>query len=476
MEHRPTDPYARLRRRRRVVTVGILAAATAAGWYLWPGRTEPRGFGESIDAIVLEAMENGPISGVSVGVARGGRTIHARGYGWADLENRLPAAEETVYKVGSITKQFTAAAIMQLVEDGRVSLDAPITEYLQEFPEHDQEISIRALLNHTAGVRNFTTMERWWSIVGVEMTPEEMVGVFAGEPLDFEPGTAFSYSNSGYILLGVLVERVNGQPYGGYLNEHLFVPLDLPDTSYCDDRALVRNRARGYQLEDGDFANATHVSMSQAYAAGGICSNVGDLLRWLRLLSSGGVVRRQSYEQMVDPATLPGGQRIEYGFGLAGAFVEEHRRIAHLGGMMGFSSYLAYYPDDDLRIVVLTNTEGAASADLESRIARLLLGLAEQATRDIPLSPDELAGYTGVYDMKLTQVTLTTRDGRLYAVIDDPGIDDVELIYQGDQTFQAEGDPQTWIRFEVLEDSAVGFVLTHQGITLEGRRVTPPAP
>jgi hypothetical protein len=211
--------------------------------------------------------------------------------------------------------------------------------------------------------------------------------------------------------------------------------------------------------------------MSQAYAAGGLCSSVLDLLRWTRLLTGGAVLRRETYERMVEPATLRDGQRIEYGFGFATAYIEGRRQIMHMGGMRGVAGHLAHYPEDDLTVVVLTNTEGAPAAAIESRVARLVLELGEQAARDLPLTTAELARYTGSYDIRLATVTLTARDGRLHASSPDPGIEDVSLLYQGDHTFLADGDPQTWVRFELRGDTAVAFTLMHQGIPMTGTRV-----
>jgi len=468
-----TDPYVRIRRKRWALRIALAALVVGAGWLAWKRSRPPEGMGPSIDAIVERAMEEGPIAGLSVGVARGGRIVYSKGYGFADLENGIQAGPGTVYNVGSITKQFTAAAVLQLAEEGRVNLDAPIGEYLPEVPfrgDEGERVTVRELLDHTAGIRNFTTMKSWWKAIGMEMTPEELADVFADQPLDFPPGTDFSYSNSGYVLLGLLIETVGGQPYGGYLNQHVFVPLKLSRTSYCDSRKLVKNRARGYQVVDGKFVNASYVDVSQAYAAGGLCSNAADLLRWTRLLSEGALIRRKTYERMARPDTLLDGRRIEYGYGLAVGYLDGHRRISHVGGMRGFAGYLADYPDDDLTIVVLTNTEGAAAADVESRIARLLLGLGQRTTRDVRLPPDELARYAGTYDLHFTTVRLVARGSRLHALIPDPGIDDTDLLYQGDGTFQAEGDPETLVRFRMEGDSVVGVTLDHQGIRLEGTR------
>ncbi len=460
--------------RRLKLGSSLLLVGVAAVWFAARRSAEEGGVSALVDRVVERSVADEPISGISVAVARGGRTLHSAGYGFADLENQLPATAETVYSVGSITKQFTAAAILQLVDEGELGLEDPISGHLPYGPNYAPGVTIRSLLNHTSGIKNYTTMERWWRTIGVEMTPEEMVAVFQDEPRDFTPGSDFSYTNSGYFLLGLILERVSGQPFGGYLNRNLSVPLDLPSTSDCDDRALVPNRARGYQLLDGEFAHAPYVSMSQAYSAGGVCSNVLDLLQWTRFLSEGAVLGPDGYERMVTPDTLSDGREIEYGYGLAVGFLEGHRRVSHVGATLGFSSFMSHYPDDDLRIAVLSNTEGAETAGIESEIARLLLELGEQSSRDLPLSSEELSVYEGTYDFNLAEVVVTSSDGRLVAEISVPGLEGrYTLLYQGENNFQVQSDSETVARFQLQGGMAQGFVLDHQGITMRGRRISP---
>jgi len=465
---------------RRLVLVVVGIAAVAGWWFLGRGPELPAGFEETVDRLVLQAMEEGPIAGVSVGIERGGRVIHAKGYGFADLEHRVPATAETVYRIGSITKQFTAAAVMQLVEEDELSLDDPVTQYIPDFPTRGYEVTVRTLLNHTAGIRNVTTLEEWWDTMALELSPEQLMAVFADEPFDFRPGTRFAYSNSGYFLLGLVIERVSGQPYGGYLNEHLFVPLGLESTTYCTDHALVPNRARGYRAEgdasddagDARFLHATYLSMSQAYAAGAVCSSVLDLLEWSRALAGGDVVGRDGYERMTRPDTLVDGSRIEYGYGFASAYVEGHHRVSHVGGMLGFSGQIARYDEDDVSIVVLANTGDAKVAALENDLARIVLGLGDRSVKDLLLAPEELEPYTGTYDLDLARVTVAARDGRLE--VDAPlpgGAARYVLLYQGEDTFQARADPEIVVRFEVEDGRADRFDLSRHGITMQGRRI-----
>ena len=448
----------------------VLVATVAIGGCFWP--RAPEGLAGAIDELVEAVMVEGPVSGVAVGVARGRRIIHTAGYGYADVENQLPVTPETVFRVGSISKQFTAAIIMQLAEEGALDLNDPLTKYLPDYPGYGSEVTISSLLNHTAGIKNYTTMERWWETLSVEMSPEQLVASFRDAPFNFRPGTNFSYTNSGYALLGVIAERLTGQPLGGIFNERLFVPLGLPSTSFCDDRALVPNRARGYQVVDGEFTHAPYISMSQAYAAGGVCSNVPDLLRWTKLLVRGSVVGNDAYDRMSTPVALKDGSRIEYGYGLAVSYLEQHHRVNHLGGMLGFKSQISHYDDDDVTIVVLTNTEQALASKLEGDIARFMLGLGDHEVKDLLLAPAELAQYTGTYDMTVRPVSIKALAGRLEAEVALPGLEGGHvLLYQGGDRFLAESDPEIALSFELQDGLARSLVLAHKGITMRGRRV-----
>lgn len=436
------------------------------------GPPEREGLAGEIDALVRREMEAGPIAGLSVAVARGTRIVHQAGYGYADVENRIPVTPETVFQVGSITKQFTAAAIVSLEEDGDLDFDDRLTDYLPEYPGYGSETTIAELLSHTAGVKNYTTMDRWWETLALEMSPRRLIGLFENERFDFRPGTRFSYSNSGYVLLGWIAEQVSGRPFGGLLNARLFVPLRLEQTSYCNNRALIPNRARGYQVIDGEFAHADYVSMSQAYAAGGVCSTAPDLIRWTNLLTAGAVAGRDGYELMSTPASLTDGTRIEYGYGIALGYLEGHHRISHVGGMLGFTGQIAHYDDDDVTIVVLANTEAAKAANIEVEIARLMLGLGDEEVVDLLLAPAELSQYEGTYDLSLTTIDVTGVDGRLVAEVDVPGLRGTyTLLYQGSGRFIAESDSEISVAFEETDGPAQRFALLHKGITMHGERV-----
>jgi CubicO group peptidase (beta-lactamase class C family) len=345
-----------------------------------------------IDSLAAAALASGPTAGLAIAVVKGRDTIVAKGYGLADLENDVPATAQTVYRIGSITKQFTAAAIMQLVEAGRVSLDDELTKFLPAYPTAGHRVTVRHLLTHTSGIKSYTGLgAEFWEKSPLDLTHDQLLALFQDKPFDFAPGERFLYNNSGYYLLGVILEKVTGRPYGDYVRERLAAPLGLGGTLYCDESPLVKRRARGYARAEGKLVNARALSMKPPFSAGALCSTVLDLVAWTTALAGGRVVSPQSYALMTTAGRLNDGASTNYGFGLAPGALEGHSRVGHGGGINGFNTHLDHYPGDGLIVVVLANTEGANPARLAERIARLVLGMPRPAVNDLPLTPADRA-------------------------------------------------------------------------------------
>jgi D-alanyl-D-alanine carboxypeptidase len=432
-----------------------------------------------IDSLATAALRNQPIAGLSLAVVHGRDTVALRGYGYADLENDVPATAETVYRIGSITKQFTAAAVMQLVEQGRIGLDDSLGTHLPTVPAAWRPVTVRQLLNHTSGIRSYTSVgPRWAAVRRLDLAPDSILGLVRGDTLDFTPGTRWLYNNSGYVLLGVLIEKVSGRPYADYLAERLFAPLGLSSTVYCETRPLIKRRADGYETVGSRFVNAEFLSMSQPFSAGALCSTVRDLVKWQRALAAGRVVSAASYARMTTPETLRSGQRLNYGFGLMADTLGAHRMIFHGGGINGFVSDVAHYPDDSLTIAVLSNTIPSNPAALGRNIARAVLGMPLVAPRpkptDLPLTAQERARYPGTYELKLPNgTTLSLRvfeqDGQLLSqATNQPTI---RLYSLGNHTFGVEFDPNLRLTFIVEGDRAARVTLLQGGATVVGERV-----
>ena len=425
----------------------IYVAALLAGALATPNARaqDARALVQYVDSVATAAVAEHRTAGVSVAVVKNGRTVLAKGYGFADLENDVPATAETVYRIGSVTKQFTSAAIMRLVEQGKVSLDDTLQKFLPNFPTQGNRVTVRHLLNHTSGIKSYTSLgPKWQRVNRLDLATDSLVALFANEPFDFKPGDKWLYDNSGYFLLGMIIEKVSGKPYGQYLKDELFTPLGLKSTIYCDQAPLIKHRAQGYAFRpDSTFINAEPLSMTQPYAAGSLCSTVTDLAAWTLALSSGKVVSPASYKQMTTPGTLNDGKPLTYGFGLGVGTVGGHRQVSHNGGINGFISELHHYPDDSLVTVVLTNTGALAAVQLERLIARRALGIKDLPA--VPIDASALERLAGQYQLGDVRVRVFVEGGRLRA--QSPGAPAIGLKHIGGGRFVRDDNDDVQYEF-----------------------------
>lgn len=313
--------------------------------------------------------------GVAIAVVRGKDTLALQAYGMADLENEIPATARSAFRIGSVTKQFAAAAVMQLVETGKVKVDDPIGGYLPTLPEAWKPVTVRQLLNHTSGIPSYTSLGPVWAARwGEEMVPDTIVALTAKKPMDFAPGTKWSYNNSGYVILGMLIEKVTGRSWGDDLRARFAAPLGLTDTRECLTEPMIARRAHGYDNKDGQWVNAKFLAMSQPFAAGAMCSTVGDLVRWNQALHSGKVVSAASYAMMTKAEGAASEGRRQYGFGLMMDSVAGRSSVSHGGGIHGFITANTWIPSAQLSVTVLTNSGSAKSGELLRKLAHAALG------------------------------------------------------------------------------------------------------
>lgn len=385
----------------------------------------------TIDQLAGDAVAHKETQAVSIAVLRHGQVTFAKGYGYANIVDQRAADDRTVYRIGSLTKQFTAAAIVQLVEAGKLALADDVRKYLPALPIPDGvTVTIDQLLHHTSGMPSYTELPGFEEMIGKAMTPTEIVALIKDKPWDFPPGTKWNYSNTGYVVLGMVVEKVGGEPYAKYLHDHVIAPAGLRATGYCDERAPDPHRAAGYrQRGDGSLENAKSIDMTVPFSAGAMCSTASDLVHWTDALAHGKVVSAAGYQKMTTSHGLAGQQ--PYGYGLELGDLKGHRTIFHNGGINGFVSELHVFPDDDVAIAVLTNTESRAAGALVHAIARAALHVPSDA---VAITLAELAAYTGVYDTPgLGDVAITVDRGQLFVQAPDqpkfPG------EYRGQDTF-----------------------------------------
>lgn len=430
----------------------------------------------TVDSLAAAFIAEPQAPGVSIAVIRASRdTLVFKGYGRSDIENDVPATPATVYRIGSITKQFTAAAVMRLVERGTVHLDDPIGKYLGALPAAWRPVTVQELLNHTSGIPSYTDLgESWIRRWGESMPPDTLVALTAHKPLDFAPGTNWRYDNSGYVVLGMLLEKVTGSPYAAYLDSTLFRPLGLTGTRYCYPAPIIPHRSRGYARAGQTFTNATFLNMTQPFSAGALCSTVGDLARWNAALATGQVVSPTSYRQM----TTPRGAAVShhYGFGLERDTLGGRVRISHGGGINGFITSNAYFPSDSLSITVLANAAPSDPERLANNIARAVFGLPlvhpPTQPQAVPLPSIVRDAIPGRYVLQVGQreLSLTVRADSTGVTAQAAGQGAFPLTYEGNDTFGTAVDPTIHMRFVIENDHALRIVFTQNGQSFDGRR------
>jgi CubicO group peptidase (beta-lactamase class C family) len=358
--------------------------------------------------------------GAAVIAVRAGETVLRRGYGRASLELPVPIVPESVFRIGSLTKQFTAATVFLLAAEGKLDLGAQVSTYLPDYPAPGGLVTLEQLLTHTSGVPNYTAKRSYWEGIRRDVTPAELIALFKDEPLDFPPGSRFAYSNSNYVLLGAILEKLTGKPYGELVAERIFTPLGMVDSRYDDPRAVVPGRAAGYQGEPGAWDNAAFISPSQAFSAGGLLSTVDDLARWDAALSTDALLPRPWRDRLWTPTTLPDGRPTRYGGGFAVSEVFGHRVVEHAGGIPGFLSHAVRLPDDRVYVAVLSNrmAEEPDPSALALEAALLLVGETLANHPGTPVGPAALAGLAGKYAIAGDPAgpwTITVENGHLQA-------------------------------------------------------------
>lgn len=344
-------------------------------------------------------------------VTQGDKIILDKGYGHANLEWQIPDVPEAKFRLGSITKQFTAASILLLEERGKLSTDDLVKKYMPDAPAAWDKITIYNLLTHTSGIPSFTDFPDYRSTEATPTTPEKLVARFRDKPLDFQPGEKWKYSNSGYVLLGYLLEKISGQPYQDFVTQNIFKPLGMNDSGYDSNSAIIPHRAYGYSPSANGPVNAGYIDMTIPFSAGAIYSTTHDLLRWEQGLFGGKVLSAASLKKMTTPF------KENYACGLVVRTVNGHQLIEHGGGIEGFNTELAYYPDDKLTVVVLGNLNSGAPGDIASKLAAVVHRekvVLPSERKEITVPPEVLSTYVGTYELAPDfSITITLENGQL---------------------------------------------------------------
>jgi CubicO group peptidase (beta-lactamase class C family) len=356
----------------------------------------------------MEALWRVRRYGGSVLVAREGRLLVNRGYGLANAELEVPNRPATVYRIGSLTKAFTAAAILLLQERGRLSVQDSICQYLTDCPEPWRPITLHHLLTHTSGIPNVTVLPEWEALKTVPATPAEVVARVRTLPLGFPPGERYDYSNSNYLLLGLVIERASGQSYDAFMREAVFGPLRLENTAYDHRLPVVPNRAAGYSRAARGIVNAPYADPSLSFSAGGLRSTTADLSRWVEALAAPGFLTQRSLDAMFTPF------RGTYAYGWAVDQLHGRRHIGHTGGIEGFSTHISRFPDNRATVIVLSNNDAAVANAIARDLSAILFGEPYQVPREptqVSVDPAVYAAYAGRYEIAPGAMLVVVREG-----------------------------------------------------------------
>src|SRR5436190_1629103 len=446
------------------ITKLVLLSLCSFLWLLQPSLAQTPQAPPTTDEIVSRATEYmaavekiDRFSGTAL-IARDGKPIFNKGIGMANREWDIPNTPQTAFRLGSVTKQFTSAAIMLLQERGKLSTTDPICKYIAECPAAWEPITIRQVLTHTSGIPNYTDAPDFAKKAILPISTNDLLADYKSKPLDFPPGEKFNYTNSGYHLLGLIVEKASGKSYKDFLQENIFTPLGMNDTGYDSHENIIKHRAAGYTRKGEGFVNSAYMDMLIPFAAGALYSTTEDLLKWDQALYADKLLTQKSRDEMF----TPGKNNYAYGWNVGKR--GNHRSFAHGGGIYGFATNIARFPDDHVTVIVLSNVEGASSGQVSGNLASIVFGdpysLPKQHTA-ITLPASAFEKYVGEYQL-LPGVVLTvlTEGGKFFIRI--TGRENMELFPESDKDFFLKVvDAQ--LKFETDASGKITQVLFKQG-------------
>jgi CubicO group peptidase (beta-lactamase class C family) len=422
-----------------------------------------------LDQIANSYMANNAFMG-TVLVVEGDRVLLDKGYDMANLEWQVPNVPDAEFRLGSLTKQFTATLILLLQQDGKLNVNDPVSKYITNAPPAWAKITLANLLSHTSGIPSFTGFKEFQAWAMNPHTPEEELAFFRDKPLEFEPGSKFEYSNSNYIVLGVVIEKVSGRKYADLLHERIFDPLGMKATGLDSDELVLPKRAEGYHPGPHGLEVARSESMTIPWSAGAIYSTTGDLLKWEHGLFGGKVLNSDSLKLMTTPV------KGNYGFGV---FIENRdgvRVISHGGGIEGYNTSLKYAPDKQIAVVVLSNVNGMAPDTMSNQLMDTVLGkkvvLASERTSE-PIAKEELPKFVGVYDL-FPNFSITVAVAGDHLTGQGTGQPAFDLAYEGTK----DGHPKFFIKqvdaeIEFVPDASgtiTSMILHQNGQNLPGKK------
>lgn len=418
------------------------------------------------DSLFQTSIDSAQIAGGAILVFQKGKMLLNKSYGYASLELSVPMPNDGIFDIGSNTKQFTAAAILKLVEAKKLSLDDDFTDYLP-FDTKGRKITINNLLNHTSGIPSYTEIPEFWDMPKMGYPKDSLVRLVERYDFLFEPNEGLIYNNSAYFFLGLIIEKVAGQSYDEFLKQEIFEPLGMFHTSYCSITEIVKNRVNGYRYSPNGLKQGGYQSHVWPYSAGSLCSTTEDLLIWMKALHNGKVLTASLYQSMISPDKLDDGTAVSYAKGLVNFSNYGHKEISHGGAITGFSSFVQYYPDDDLYIITLVNTIGPKKTGrfFGYEITWKLLDKKEYKQATLDIDTNTIQGiYTGQTrggkdsDGKQAIEIKSIENGITRQVIGEEKIDTLK-VYVGNHTWMDGNDRITIVNNEYRDDKIYNYYI-----------------
>lgn len=432
-------------------------------------RVSDKGVGGKVEELVNTLNKLGPFSGAIL-IAKDGKVLVSRGYGMANLEHGVANTPQTKFRIASVTKPFTATAAMLLQERGKLNVQDPVCKYLSPCPEAWKKITIHHLLTHTSGIPNYSNFPDYDKTKTLSSTAVSLIDRFKEKALEFQPGERFEYGNSGYVLLGFIIEKVSGKSYEDFLRENIFEPLKMMNTGYDDPRLVLKHRAEGYIWDGNHFTHAAYIDMSNSYASGGLYSTAEDLYLFDQALYTEKLLTKKSLDTLFTPFQDGYG----YGWKLVPQF--NHRVISHDGGLDGFRVNIERFPDDRTCVIFLSNVENTRLSEITQYLAAIALGekynlskLASpieqiQIETTVKVDPNIYDAYVGQYDLPMGLLTITREGDKLMGhAAGEPS--KAELVPQSATQFFIRGPGEVQITFVKNSNEQV----THISVQVRGR-------
>ena len=427
---------------------------------------------DKFDAMMIETFKENEPGAVAL-IIKEDKVLYRKAFGLANLELGVKMKPENVFRIGSITKQFTAVAILKLRDEGKLKLDDKITEYVKDYPMHGHQITIQHLLTHTSGIKNYNSISEWdGEIQKKDFTPKEFINYFKNQPMDFQPGEEWRYNNSGYVILGHIIEVVSEMTYEEYIEKTFFAPLKMTNSDYGSPSRIIKDRANGYDKKENVFRNSDYISMSQPYAAGGLLSTVDDLYKWNSALMSEKVILKASREEAHSTYRLNNGKKTGYGYGWMLGNIQGSPMIYHSGGINGFLTYSIFLPEEQLFVAMFSNCICNYPGNIATKMAALAIEKPYN-WKPITLSNENLKEYVAEYKSDKEQRNITLEDGQLL-LFKNAGRKS-KIIPYGKDKFFLKGGMSTLQYNRNTEGEIMSVTLKSTGYDLDLKKTNKPA-